>query len=70
VAKIQNRVADIIDVLDKLIIQGVLVRGSAGILYVTGLFTRMLHGGNLQFYSFWVAIGVLVLGAFALGWIG
>jgi NADH-quinone oxidoreductase subunit L len=69
VAKIQNRVADIIDVLDKLIIQGVLVRGSAGILYVTGLFTRMLHGGNLQFYSFWIAIGVLVLGAFALGWI-
>ena len=70
VAKIQNRVADIIDVFDKLIIQGVLVRGSAGILYVTGLFTRMLHGGNLQFYSFWVAVGVLVLGAFALGWIG
>ena len=70
VAKIQNRVADIIDVFDKLIIQGVLVRGSAGILYVTGLFTRMLHGGNLQFYSFWVAVGVLALGAFALGWIG
>ncbi|MBT4224453.1 MAG: NADH-quinone oxidoreductase subunit L [Opitutae bacterium] len=70
VAKIQNKVADIIDVIDKLIIQGVLVRGSAGILYVTGLFTRMLHGGNLQYYSFWVAIGVLILGAFALGWIG
>jgi hypothetical protein len=29
----------------------------------------MLHGGNIQFYSFWIAIGVLVLGAFALGWI-
>ena len=68
--KVQNRVADVIDVLDKLIVQGLLVRGSAGILYLAGLLTRSLHGGNLQFYSFWIAIGVLVFGAIALGWIG
>jgi len=70
VQKIQNRVADVIDVLDKLIVQALLVRGIAGgSLYVIGLFTRMLHGGNIQFYAFWVAIGVLILGAVALGWI-
>ena len=70
VSKIQNRAAAVIDVLDKLLIQGLLVRGSAGILYVAGLFTRMLHGGNLQHYAFWVGIGLLLFGAVALGWIG
>ena len=47
-----------------------MVRGSAGILYVAGLFTRMLHGGNLQHYAFWVGSGLLIFGAVALGWIG
>lgn len=70
VEKVQNRVADIIDVLDKLLVQGIMVRGSAGILYVAGLFTRMLHGGNLQHYAFWVGSGLLIFGAVALGWIG
>ena len=71
VEKIQNRAADVFDVLDKLIVQALLVRGiGSGSLYVFGLFTRMLHSGNIQFYGFWVAIGVLILGAFALGWIG
>jgi len=70
VRKVQNRVADIIDVLDKLLVQGIMVRGSAGILYVAGLFTRMLHGGNLQHYAFWVGSGLLIFGAVALGWIG
>ena len=70
VKKVQNRVADIIDVLDKLLVQGIMVRGSAGILYVAGLFTRMLHGGNLQHYAFWVGSGLLLFGAVALGWIG
>ncbi|MEK9983157.1 MAG: NADH-quinone oxidoreductase subunit L [Opitutae bacterium] len=70
VKKVQNRVADIIDVLDKLLVQGIMVRGSAGILYVAGLFTRMLHGGNLQHYAFWVGSGLLIFGAVALGWIG
>ncbi len=69
VNKVQDRVALILDILDKLIVQALIVRGSAGLIYVGGLFTRMLHNGNLQLYSFWIAIGVLVFGAVALGWI-
>ena len=70
VNKIQDRVALVIDVLDKLVVQALLVRGSAGIIYIGGLCTRMLHNGNLQLYSFWIALGILLFGAVALGWIG
>jgi NADH-quinone oxidoreductase subunit L len=70
VTKVQDRIALVIDVLDKLIVQALLVRGSAGLVYIGGLCTRMLHNGNLQLYSFWIALGILVFGAVALGWIG
>ena len=70
VTKVQDRIALVIDIMDKLILQALIIRGSAGVIYILGLFTRTLHNGNLQMYGFWIVTGILIFGAVALGWIG
>ena len=70
VSKVQNRIALVIDIADKLVLQALIIRGGAGVIYILGLFTRTLHNGNLQMYGFWIVTGILIFGAVALGWIG
>ena len=70
VNKVQDRIALVIDIADKLILQALIIRGGAGVVYILGLFTRTLHNGNLQMYGFWIVTGILIFGAVALGWIG
>jgi NADH-quinone oxidoreductase subunit L len=70
VTRIQNRIALILDIVDKLLLQAFIIRGGAGVVYLLGLFTRSLHTGNLQMYGFWIVTGILIFGAVALGWIG
>jgi len=67
VANVQQRVADIIAVLDHFLISGLLVRGTAGVAGLFGMVSRTLHVGNLQAYVYWFALGVIFFGAFALG---
>ncbi|MFW5883448.1 MAG: NADH-quinone oxidoreductase subunit L [Verrucomicrobiota bacterium] len=70
VKKVQQRFADLINLLDMLLIQGLLVRGAAGVAALLGIFGRMLHVGSIHGYVYWFLIGLLVFGGYAVGWIG
>jgi NADH-quinone oxidoreductase subunit L len=67
VNQIQQRFADLLAFLDLILINGLLVRGSAGVAGLTGLLGRSLHTGSLSSYLWWVVAGLVVFGAFALG---
>lgn len=67
VLRIQQRVADLLNFIDVVIISGLFVRGSAGIIGVLGLGGRSLHVGSLHIYVYWFLAGLLLFGAFAFG---
>ncbi len=58
VDKIQQRSAHILDFLDKAMINGLFVRGSAGLTALAGLGLRRLHTGNTQAYIYWFFLGL------------
>lgn len=68
VSKIQQRIADLLNFIDVVIISGLFVRGSAGFIGVLGLGGRSLHVGSLHVYVYWFLAGLLLFGAFAFGW--
>ncbi len=70
VAKIQQRVADLLGFIDVFVIKGVLVRGSAGFVGLVGLCSRSLHVGSIHGYVYWFLAGMLLLWAVAAGMIG
>ncbi|MGF1484470.1 MAG: NADH-quinone oxidoreductase subunit L [Opitutales bacterium] len=67
VNQIQQRVADLLAFLDLLLINGLLVRGSAGLAGLFGLLGRSLHTGSIQGYVWWFVAGTVLFGAVALG---
>jgi len=67
VSQVQQRFADILAVLDQIMISGLLVRGTAGVAGLIGMVSRSLHVGNLHAYVYWFLAGVVFFGAFALG---
>ena len=61
IANVQQRFAHFLNLLDLLLIEGLLVRGSAGAISLLGTFARSLHVGNLHSYVYWFLAGMLLL---------
>ncbi|MGH7960127.1 MAG: NADH-quinone oxidoreductase subunit 5 family protein [Opitutaceae bacterium] len=67
VAKVQQRLAMLLNFLEQILLAGVIVRGLAGIIGLFGLGARALHVGNANAYAYWFLLGVVALWAFAAG---
>lgn len=65
VAKVQQRLADLLDFLDTLFIGGLLVRGAAGVAGLFGIVARSLHTGSVSTYVWWFFAGLLLFLAYA-----
>ncbi|MEM8867733.1 MAG: NADH-quinone oxidoreductase subunit L [Verrucomicrobiota bacterium] len=70
VAKIQQRVAELLNFIDLFLIKGIFVRGSAGLVGLVGMCAKSLHVGNIHGYVYWFLAGVVLLWAAAAGIIG
>jgi NADH-quinone oxidoreductase subunit L len=70
VAKIQQRLAEILGFIDVFLIKGVVVRGSAGLVGLVGMCSRALHVGSIHGYVYWFLTGMIVLWALATVLIG
>jgi NADH-quinone oxidoreductase subunit L len=68
VAKIQQRFAMFLNLLEQVFLAGIIIRGLAGIVGLVGLGARALHTGRLSAYVYWFLIGVVVLWGYAAGW--
>lgn len=69
VAKVQQPFANFIGFLDLAVIGGILVRGTAAFAGLCGMVFRSLHVGSIHAYVFWFILGVIVFGAYALGFL-
>jgi NADH-quinone oxidoreductase subunit L len=67
VAKVQQRLALVLNYIDLIGISGIAVRGTAGVAGLVGLATRALHTGSLHSYVYWFLGGAVLLWAFATG---
>jgi NADH-quinone oxidoreductase subunit L len=67
VAKVQQRVAMVLNFLDIVGLAGALVRGFAGAVEIVGFGIRSLHTGRLSTYVYWFLGGVVILWAYAAG---
>jgi NADH-quinone oxidoreductase subunit L len=67
VAKVQQRFAMLLNLVDQILIAGWIVRGGATAVGYLGMGARLLHGGKLHVYVYWIFIGVAVLWGFAAG---
>ncbi len=70
VAKIQQRIADVLGFIDVFVIKGLIVRGSAGLVGLVGMCSRSLHVGDIHGYVYWFLAGLLAFWALAAGVIG
>ncbi len=62
----QDGLAQVLQLVDGLLIDGLGVRGSSGLASGTGSLLRRLQVGNIQGYAFLFGLGVLLLVSFAL----
>lgn len=69
VQKIQQRIADILDFLDRFLIDGLIVKGLAGIIGLIGVGLRSTHTGNAQVYLYWFLAGMILFWVYALNWL-
>lgn len=67
VVNIQQRVANLLSFVDVVVISGLFVRGSAGVIGILGLAGRSVHTGSLHTYVYWFLIGLIIFGSFAFG---
>jgi NADH-quinone oxidoreductase subunit L len=67
VAKVQQRLAMVLNFLDLVALAGAIVRGLAGVAEIVGFGVRALHTGRLSTYVYWFLGGVVVLWAYAAG---
>jgi NADH-quinone oxidoreductase subunit L len=67
VAKVQQRVAMVLNFLDIVALAGAVVRGLAGVAEIAGFGLRALHTGRLSSYVYWFLGGVVILWAYAAG---
>jgi NADH-quinone oxidoreductase subunit L len=67
VAKVQQRFAMLLNVLDQILIAGWVVRGGAGLVGYFGMGARLLYGGKVHVYVYWFLLGVVLLWGFASG---
>jgi len=67
VAKVQERVCDVLAIFDRIFIKFVCVRGSGGAAGLAGALLRRTQVGNIHAYVYWFLAGVLLYWAFATG---
>jgi NADH-quinone oxidoreductase subunit L len=67
VAKVQQRFAMLLNVLDQILIAGWVIRGGAGLVGYLGMGARLLYGGKVHVYVYWFLLGLVVLWGFASG---
>jgi NADH-quinone oxidoreductase subunit L len=67
VAKVQQRFAMLLNVLEKLLLEGAIIGGSASFVGLVGRGVRALYTGSLNTYVYWFLLGAVVLWAFAIG---
>ena len=67
VAKVQQRFAVLLDVLEQVFLAGWLIRGGAGVVDLLGMGARALHVGRISAYVYWFFLGVVLLWGFAAG---
>lgn len=65
VEKIQQRFAMVLDFLDLVLISGLFVRGTAGVVGLLSLLSRDRHTGSIHTYVYWFLLGLLIFSAFA-----
>ncbi len=67
VAKVQQRFAMLLNVLEQLFLAGAIIGGIASIFGLVGRGVRALYTGSLHTYVYWFLLGAVVLWAFAAG---
>jgi NADH-quinone oxidoreductase subunit L len=67
VAKVQQRLAVVLDVVDQVLIGGWIIRGGSAVVGYFGMGARLLYSGTLYAYAYWILLGVVVLWGFAAG---
>ncbi len=68
VRNVQQRFADILNFCDVVLVGGLLVRGTAGLVGVVGMMARSLHVGNIHIYVYWFLAGLIIYWSFAMGY--
>jgi NADH-quinone oxidoreductase subunit L len=67
VAKVQQRFAMLLNMLEQVFLAGWIVRGGASVVGFVGMGARALHVGRLHVYVYWFLLGVVLLWGFAAG---
>jgi len=67
VAKVQQRFALLLNLLDQVFLAGWIIRGGAGVVEALGFGARALHVGRLHVYVYWFLLGLVLLWGFAAG---
>ena len=67
VAKIQQRLAMVMNLLDQILLAGWIIRGGAEVVGLLGAGARTLHVGRLHVYVYWFLLGLVLLWGFAAG---
>ncbi|HNX04536.1 MAG TPA: NADH-quinone oxidoreductase subunit L [Opitutales bacterium] len=67
VRAVQQRMANLVSIIEQVVIQGVLVRGSGGVASLVGLAARRAHTGSINTYFYWFAAGVVAFWLFTSG---
>jgi NADH-quinone oxidoreductase subunit L len=67
VAKVQQRFAMLLNVVDQILIAGWVIRGGAGLVGYLGMGARLLYDGKVHVYVYWFLVGVVLLWGFASG---
>ncbi|MBL4575843.1 MAG: NADH-quinone oxidoreductase subunit L [Opitutaceae bacterium] len=67
VAKVQQRLAQLLSFFEQLIISGFMVRGVAGLASLLGWSGRSLHIGSIHGYVYWFFAGILALWLITFG---
>lgn len=67
VKRVQQRVADIVAFVDTLFINGLAVRGTAGLAGLGGILARSLQTGSLHGYVWWFFGGLILFWLYAVG---
>lgn len=67
VTRIQQRASDVVSFCDTLFINGLCVRGLAGIAGLGGILARSLQTGNLHTYVWWFFAGLILFWLYAAG---
>lgn len=69
VRKIQQRVANILNFIDHVILDGILIKGSCALVGVVSFAIRIFQTGNIHHYVYWFLLGLVALGGLLVAWL-